>query len=76
MKWLELIGVILAGVGFGLLSTGYLKNGFIVGLFSCLFLLVFFCKNNEAITLSLQFIKKLISILINKKLLCNKSIIL
>jgi len=54
MKVLEYIGVLLAAVGFSCLSVGYLFIGFIVGLLSCGFLIVFFNYNKMNGLLALQ----------------------
>ena len=54
MKWLELVGVIFAAVGFGMLSTGYLLSGFCLGLVSCSLLIPVFYKNKLYLVLTLQ----------------------
>lgn len=54
MKTLEYIGVFLAAAGFGLLSTGYHLAGFIVGLISCIFLVIYFYKFKQFGLFSLQ----------------------
>jgi len=54
MKLLEYIGVSLAAVGFSCLSLGYMLAGFILGLLSCLFLIVFFKYNKMNGLLALQ----------------------
>jgi len=54
MKWLEYIGVLLAGIGFSLLSIGILKIGFILGFISCLLLITFFKHNKLNGLLALQ----------------------
>jgi len=41
-KVLEYIGVSLAAVGFSCLSLGYMLEGFILGLLSCGFLIIYF----------------------------------
>jgi len=54
MKAFEYIGVSLAAVGFSCLSLGYMLAGFILGLLSCLFLIIFFKHNKMNGLLSLQ----------------------
>jgi hypothetical protein len=54
MKWLEFIGVLLAAVGFGMLSTGLLKIGFLLGFLSCCLLIPFFFLNKMNFLLTLQ----------------------
>ena len=54
MKYLELFGTIFAATGFGLLSIGYLKIGFIFGVVSCALLLPLFFHNKLYYMLTLQ----------------------
>jgi len=55
ISYLEYIGVLLAAIGFTCLSTGYMLVGFILGLISCLFLIVYFYIFNMRGLLALQF---------------------
>jgi len=45
-KYFEYVGTFLAAIGFGLLSSRHYFGGFIVGIISCLFLLILF-KNTR-----------------------------
>jgi hypothetical protein len=50
----ELFGTILAAIGFMLLSEGLYLSGFILGVFSCIFLIPVFIKNGLFPLLGLQ----------------------
>ena len=54
MAFLEFFGMFFAASGFGLISFGRLKHGFILGLFSCCLLMPFFYLNNMLFMLTLQ----------------------
>ena len=54
MWWLELLGTLGAGVGFGLLSYGRLLHGFLLGLLSCCLLIPLFLLNELYFMLTLQ----------------------
>lgn len=54
MLWVELLGTLGAGVGFGLLSYGQLLRGFLLGLFSCCLLIPLFLLNELYFMLTLQ----------------------
>ncbi len=54
MKWLEIFGTIFAAIGFGLLSMGLYKIGFILGFVSCSLLMPLFFKNKLYFLLTLQ----------------------
>ena len=54
MKWLEFFGVLLAAAGFGLLSMGFLKIGFIMGCFSVCLLIPVFYKQKLYFVVALQ----------------------
>jgi len=47
-------GVALAAIGFTLLSLGFLGEGFLVGVFSCSILVLYFKEKNEYSLLLLQ----------------------
>jgi len=46
-KYFEYVGTFFAAVGFGLLSSRHYFGGFIVGIISCLFLLILFKKTRQ-----------------------------
>ena len=54
MKYLEIMGVFFAAIGFGLLSNGMYLVGFACGLFSCSLLIPYFYKNKQNFLLLLQ----------------------
>lgn len=54
MKWLEIFGMIFAASGFGLISIGFLKIGFGLGLLSCCMLIPLFLSKNLYYMLTLQ----------------------
>ena len=54
MKWLEFIGVFLAAAGFGLLSIGLLKIGFLLGCLSVCLLIPVFYKEKLLFVVALQ----------------------
>jgi len=54
MKQLEIMGVLFAAVGFGLLSNGVYLIGFSCGLFSCSLLIPYFYENKQNFLLLLQ----------------------
>jgi len=47
LKYAEYSGVALAALGFGLLSAGFMLQGFILGVLSCLVLIFYFEKTGQ-----------------------------